>query len=196
MSKYGAKQGVVQLYVLYDSLVRSRESYCNTYLPDVLFLCGTWLTPNQQFNIPSYSCYRRDRPVYDNSHNRNPTRRYGGVAVLIRNGVLGNIQLLDILSTGFKAFVVSATVLEPSHSTQRIEKESTSFVCIYRPPIYRQEQQIQFIQNLHVMLQRLLAIVVIAGDFNVRCSDWCVSDQDDEIGKKKLTLLYLTPWSS
>ena len=62
------------------------------------------------------------------------------MAVLIRNGVLGNILLLDILSTGFEAVAVSATVLEPSHSTQRIEKESTSFVCICRPPIHRQEQ--------------------------------------------------------
>ena len=143
-------------YVLYDSLIRSRESYCNTYHPDVLFLCETWLTPNQQFNIPSYSCYRRDRPVYDNPHNRDPTRGYGGVAVLIRNGVLGNNQLLHILSTGFEAVAVSATVLEPSHSTQRIEKESTSFACIYRPPIHIQEKQAQFLQNLHVMLQRLL----------------------------------------
>ena len=154
----------------------------------LLFLCETWHTPNQQFNILSYSCYRRDRPVYDKPHNRDPTRGYGGVAVLIRNGVFGNIQLLDIPSTGFEAVAVTATVLEPSHSTQRIEKESILFVCIYRPPIHRQEQQTRFLQSLHVMLQRLLndtsATVVIAGYFNAHCSDWCASDQDDEIGKK------------
>ena len=162
--------------------------FCDAYHPDALFLCETWHTPNQQFNNPSYSCYRRDRLVYDNPHNRDPTRGYGGVAVLIRNGVLGNIQLLDIPSTGFEAVAVSATVLEPSHSTQRIEKESILFVSIYRPPIHRQEQQTRFLQNLHVMLQRLLndtsATVVIAGDFHAHCSDWCASDQDDERGKK------------
>ena len=105
--------------------------FCNTYHPDVLFLCETWLTPNQQFNIPSYSCYRRDRPVYDNPHNRGPTRGYGGVALLIRNGVFGNIQLLGIPSTGFEAVAVSTTVLEPSHTTQRTytEKESKESSC-------------------------------------------------------------------
>ena len=89
----------------------------------------------------------------------------------------GNIQLLDIPSTGFEAVAVSATVLEPSHTTQRIEKESILFVCIYHPPIHRQEQQTRFLQNLHVMLRRLFndtsATVVIAGDFNAHCSDWC-----------------------
>ena len=135
--------------------------FCNTYHPDVLFLCETWPTPNQQVNIPSYSCYRRDRPVHDNPHNRDPTRGYGGVAVLLRNGVFGNIWLLDIPwfpSTGFEAVAVSATVLKPSHTTQRAytENESISFVCIYRPPVYRQEQQTRFLQNFHVTIQRLL----------------------------------------
>ena len=103
------------------------------------------------------------------------------MTVLIRNGVFGNIQLLDIPSTGFEAVAVSATVLEPSHTTQRIytEKESISFVCIYHPPIHRQDQQTWFLQNLHVMLRRLFndtsATVVIAGDFNAHCSDWCGS---------------------
>ena len=108
----------------------------NTYHPDVPILCETWLTPNRQFNIPSYSCYRRDRPVYDNPHNRDPTRGYGGVAVLIRNGVFGNIQLLDIPSTGFEAVVVSAAVLEPSHTTQHVldgsKFSSSGSLCGFR----------------------------------------------------------------
>ena len=112
------------------------------------------------------------------------------MAVPLRNGVFGNVRLLDIPATGFEAVAVSATVLEPSHTTQHTytEKESISCVCIYRPLVHRQEQQPRLLPNLLVAFQRLLndtsATVVIAGDFSPRCSDWYASDQDNEIGKK------------
>ena len=46
-----------------------------------------------------------------------------------------------------------------------------------------------FCNNIKLLFRSRLSFlflitVVIAGDFNAHCSDWCASDQDDEKGKK------------
>ncbi|XP_065186022.1 transcription intermediary factor 1-beta-like [Sycon ciliatum] len=100
---------------------------CNIYSPEVICLCETWLSPANLFSLAGYTVHRRDRPT-SNIRSANPTRGYGGVAILVKDGSFTSVKpLANLQQPGLEAIWLE---LRTANSPQR-----PLVVCAtYRPP--------------------------------------------------------------
>ena len=125
---------------------------------DIAALSETWLkpsTPNRLIPIPGYTIYRNDRA---------DGRGYGGVAVLVRDG-------LEATVLGDMGRPVEGTGLESLWVRVRTGAQRVAVCSLYRPPERAAARVAADLDEVERQIQHVLANhsgpVVLAGDVNV-----------------------------
>lgn len=146
----------------------------STHSPHIVCLTETWLSPCTLFSLPGYSTYREDRQSATN------TRGYGGVAVLVKNGVFTSVsRRSDLARPGVEALWLDLK-LSSAHCN------SVLVCCSYRPPSARCSDVDHFCDMISDCLQvanlssRLL---ILTGDFNAHNTSWYPGDKTSQAGR-------------
>ena len=146
------------------------------YKPLFIAVQETWCLPVENDNLyhmPNYSIYRRDRP---------DGRSGGGVMIYTRNDAFSNVSRLTDSESIYEDLWLKLRLKTMSGGSEFL------LCCSYRPPDCPVHQFAAALEKSIEKAKQMSSPIILCGDLNARCHEWCTSDRTDKAGEQFMQL--------
>ena len=120
---------------------------------DILCVTETWLSSDDVFDLPNYTCFRFDRTA----------KKGGGCMILLKNCITCEVVNLNFSPKEIEILCVDFQV---------IKAQKVRLICVYSPPVCNRMQFDELSQALTFFLQDSSLPVIVTGDMNLPDVDW------------------------